>query len=85
MGGFPGFSDLGLGCGQGWGRMLFAASGTDKSFQMGSYHGSKDQRTKLRTVPKWGHLGTEMQKQFLWAPSPTLPPHLWHFRLVYGF
>ena len=62
MGGSPGSSDLGLGCGQGWGWMRSAASGSDKSFQRGSYYGSKDQRTKLGTVPKWGHLGTKIQK-----------------------
>lgn len=48
--------------------MVLVASGSYKTFHMGSNHGStlqaKDRRKKLWTVPKCDNLGTELQKQF---------------------
>lgn len=83
-----GSSVLGLECGRGWGRMVLVASGSYKSFQMGSNDGStlqaKDRRKKLWTVPKCDNMGTELQKQFWWTPFPILPPCFWHFNLVHG-
>lgn len=65
---------------------MLAASGSYKSFQMGSNPGStlqaKDRGTKLGTVPKCDNLGRELQKSFLWTSFPIPPPCFQHFHLV---